>query len=428
MTGIACKSQQASCVGSPKAKQKSRIRIKIIKSPKVQVFSENVYRHLWRASCIKDRRATLPSYAFAHTRAQSHRLFRIPIDMDSTELLMMAGFEKHVAEEIFALRTEDTTLIDTVRTWVEIKQKNQAFGCPGAPGQQTRCAQHAGHQWRAALTDLGMHTLMIRDMLNPKYDTVRLTQCSCYWVLDNVKQCFAFCQTVSQRIEEKEADDFVDRIHALSGRDQQEFMAIAQLDERTVFYKAGPVAQLQKCFNRDTTTSLKPLLEQSALQTDPAHLYLHTDPAKAILEAEYINHRIQQVDTAVLHIAFPNSIISTSTKQVDYDYEGVLPSLQHRIGNQCAGSKLQRIVQSSRLLPKDQVIIAPVNIQTKHEFEHDDCGGDQHSGELAGNFTRCDCNMAVVSKEIMECVERETQGFVWCSNITEETMWGVQMG
>ena len=278
--------------------------------------------------------------SYSSSTSSSDESVEVPDDLNSLQFLLFAGLADNVAREIWqawlARSSRDDWVVDDAIYY--IKQKGRELDTVDSTDD-----------WDAALQSMGICEDLRQRILNPEFNTIRLTQCACYWAIDSVNEAFYYLKSLSKRMEKKRSqhisrvqspDDTARPQRAIQPGGQRHsdasnqpipvvtsVNAPLQVAGRTMFYKGGAEARLEQCKAHDGTIRIGALHSQAPTDFHPeksTYLYLTKHHDVAVLYARYVEERVPPSKAAVLHIAIPSPLVSTPREIFDEDWRELI--------------------------------------------------------------------------------------------------------
>lgn len=336
---------------------------------------------------------TVSVSSYSSSSASSDESVEIPEDLNSYQFLVFAGFTDETARIIYNrwLNWDNATIGSYVYD----------FAVGHVDGRSSVLdAVEEDDDWDTALLEMGVNDRLRAAILNPEFDSVRLTESASYWVKDTIKEAYVFVDTLTRRMEARRAvqlsrtntpDESIQPRRAIQQRPNitssrgasQPISAVGEsatppsaIDGRTMYFKGGAEARLLQSIHDDGSVHLNALFSTPPTDFHPTkHTYVYFTKNKDVAEkyAGYCEERIPPVKAAVLCIAMPSALPNTTeiygddwrklmwfsrNERVSTAAEWELPTSLRRyeeagilIGNVCgdATKKIERMSDMSEL-------------------------------------------------------------------------------
>ncbi|GJC86873.1 hypothetical protein ColLi_09711 [Colletotrichum liriopes] len=257
----------------------------------------------------------------------------VPVDLNSKEILLFAGFDKDVADRIW-------------RHWCDQEDQQDFVIQAGRHYIKAKAMElnaiDDDDDWNAALNNMGISEDMQRRIMNPEFNDIRRTRSAEEWALDNLEETFDFLAGLSRRIEKLRKANTIDRVKSPDENkkptpairpDRQERSGASSssgtgslpspatvsphppkaIGGRTMMYKGGSEARIQDSISEAQGLRIGKLYSTAPTDFHPASntlLYFTKHHDVALKYARYQAERLPPIKAAVLQVAIPNNLLS----------------------------------------------------------------------------------------------------------------------
>ncbi|KAK3364287.1 hypothetical protein B0T25DRAFT_60868 [Lasiosphaeria hispida] len=270
----------------------------------------------------------------------------IPEVLNSQETLEFCGLTPEVSSVIFD-------------SWRRLQQNPGQLGSGNdivieAKHYVRKMAEREGdawlpeHDWRRALTAMGVSQRLSDAILNTNYTHVRKTASASHWALDTIDLAWEFLEGLDKRIRKKQNDNARElvtpspsvlprpvipnqQLGLISSYREPPVLKLAtmspvpqSIEGRTLLYKGGSMTRLVKVFKDDGSLDIHEL--SSTPPTDfhrqrETLLYLskHYDVAQTY--ANFAADRVPAEEGAILHFAVPSALLEDGIKIFGPDWQ-----------------------------------------------------------------------------------------------------------
>ncbi|KAF6785972.1 hypothetical protein CSOJ01_15491 [Colletotrichum sojae] len=201
---------------------------------------------------------------------------------------------------------------------------------------------------------MGLADHLRQAILDPEFETIRLTGCACSWALDTLALSFDFLQGLDDAIGKKQRGSGIDRVDSPDesrkprpaigpnrGHHKPESSSAGsvpaidvsseppseQIEGRTMFFKGGAQYRFEQAVQPDGSLGVRKLQSQSPTDfhpTEGTYMYLTKHREVAQLYARYAQQRFPPSDGAVFQIAIPNHLVSDAHEIYGNDWRDLI--------------------------------------------------------------------------------------------------------
>ncbi|KAK5653217.1 hypothetical protein OQA88_9116 [Cercophora sp. LCS_1] len=271
------------------------------------------------------------SSSSSSSSGEDSEVIDIPEVLNSRETLEFCGFIPEVAAMIFE-SWERQQIPGELGYGNDVIVEARYFVYKRA--QNKGDASTREHNWRRALTDMGITQRLSDAILNSRFDVIRQKGPASYWALDSINIAWEFLEGLDKRIRKKQAElrelntpspsvqprpakrsqsGLADTFQEAPVLKLATMGAIpTAVEGRTMLYKGGAMTRLAGVFKEDGSLDLLRLHSSPPTdfhQTDNDLLYLtkHYDVAEKY--AGFVRNRVDAEEGAVLHFAVPSDLL-----------------------------------------------------------------------------------------------------------------------
>ncbi|KAM4057486.1 hypothetical protein HRG_010777 [Hirsutella rhossiliensis] len=365
--------------------------------------------------------------SYSSSSSDSDESIEIPEDLNSTQFLLFAGFSEDTANVIWqswnSHGIERFWVVDDAKHYVREKGR-------------MRDAVGASDDWHGSLREMGMSDDFCRRVLDPAFDSVRLTECACFWALDTIDEAFAYLSSLDHRIQQKRRMQEISRMGSPDesvlprpgirsqglqpgGAAPIPTLALVatpppeQVEGRTMFYKGGSQIRLESCVADDGTINM--FARRSSAPTDfhltnGHYVYLTKQREIAHTYARFVEARVPSSKAAILQIAIPRDLVDDPLEIFGDDWRELI--WHSRKGGRRLPANLQQYVEAS-------ILVGPVCSDGMHLVSRMSDKAELSMMKLSNGSKGS--QWAIQSVARLEQIDDACSGFLWVTPVVDHT-------